>query len=63
MKIDPNNIILGSLASKVLRLGEQKVYITGGIIGIRREKDGGGGKIKSLISKITKENKIKKKIK
>jgi hypothetical protein len=38
MKVDPNNIILGSLVSKVLRLGEQKTYITRGIIGIRKKK-------------------------
>ena len=38
MKIDPDSIILGLLASKVLRLGEQKTYITRGIIGIRKKK-------------------------
>jgi hypothetical protein len=60
MKVDPDGIVLGSLALKVLRLGEQKAYITGGIIGIGKEKEGGGGKIGSLISEITKEKKLKK---
>jgi hypothetical protein len=59
MKVNPDGVVLGSLASKVLRLGEQKVYVTGGIIGIGRKKKGGGGKVGSLVSKITKENKIK----
>jgi hypothetical protein len=59
MKIDPDSIILGLLASKVLRLGEQKVYIIGGIIGIGREREGGGRKIRSLISETTRKN-IKK---
>jgi hypothetical protein len=59
MKVDPDGIVLGSLASKVLRPREQKVYITGGIIRIRKEKKGGGKKIGSLISEIIRENKIK----
>jgi hypothetical protein len=59
MKVDPDSITLGSLALKVLRLGEQKTYITGGIIGIGRKGEGGGGKIGSLISERTRENKIK----
>jgi hypothetical protein len=60
MKVDPNGIVLVSLASKVLRLGEQKSYITGGIIGIgRRGREGErrGGKIGSSISEIIKKNK------
>jgi hypothetical protein len=60
MKVNPNSIVLGSLASKVLRPGEQKSYVTGGIIRIEREREGGGGKIGSLILEITK--KIKGKI-
>jgi hypothetical protein len=44
MKVDPDSIVLGLLVSKVLRLGEQKTYITGGIIGIGRKKEGGGGR-------------------
>jgi hypothetical protein len=55
MKVDPDSIVLGSLASKVLRLGEQKAYITGGIIRMGREGEGGGGKIRSSISEITKK--------
>jgi hypothetical protein len=50
IKVNPDSIVLGSLVSKVLRLGEQKTYITGGIIGIRKKKERKGGKIKSLIS-------------
>jgi hypothetical protein len=38
-----------------LKLGEQKVYITRGIIGIGRKKEGRGGKIRNLISEITKK--------
>jgi hypothetical protein len=38
MKVDPNNIVLRLLVSKVLRLGEQKTYITGGIIRIGKNK-------------------------
>jgi hypothetical protein len=59
IKVDPNSIVLGLLVSKVLRLGEQKIYITGGIIGIRKEKERKGKKIRSLISEITRKNKIK----
>jgi hypothetical protein len=46
MKVDPDGVVLGSLASKVLRLVEQKAYITGGIIGIGREgeREGKRGK-------------------
>jgi hypothetical protein len=44
MKVDPDGIVLGSLASKVLRPGEQKAYVTGGIVGIGREREGGGGR-------------------
>jgi hypothetical protein len=54
MKVDPDGIVLGSLVSKVLRPGEQKAYITGGIIRIGRKREGKGGKIGSLISEITK---------
>jgi hypothetical protein len=61
MKIDPDNIVLGSLVSKVLRPGEQKAYITRGIIGTGRKKEGGGGKIRNLISEITRKNKNKTK--
>jgi hypothetical protein len=60
MKVDPDSVALGSLASKVLRPGEQKAYVTGGIIGTGREGEGGGGKIGSLISEIIRENKNKK---
>jgi hypothetical protein len=61
MKVDPDGVVLGSLVSKVLRPGEQKAYITGGIIGMGREGEGGGGKMGSSISKTTRENKAKKK--
>jgi hypothetical protein len=60
MKVDHDGIVLGSLASKVLRPGEQKAYVTGGIVGMGRE-EGGGGKMGSSISETTRENKIKKK--
>jgi hypothetical protein len=58
MKVDSDSIILGSLVSKVLRLREQKAYITGGIIGIKKRKKK-RGKIRNLISEITRKNKIK----
>jgi hypothetical protein len=44
MKVDPDSIVLGSLVSKVLRLGEQKVYITRGIIRMGRKGEGGRGR-------------------
>jgi hypothetical protein len=44
MKGDPDSVVLGSLASKVLRLGEQKLYVTGGIIRIGKEEEGEGGR-------------------
>jgi hypothetical protein len=60
IKVDPDGIIIGSLVSKVLRLGEQKTYITGGIIRIGRKREGKEGKIKNLISETIRENKKKR---
>jgi hypothetical protein len=60
MKVDPNSIVLGSLVSKVLRPGEQKTYITRGIIEIKKERGKRGRKIRNSISETTRKNKIKK---
>jgi hypothetical protein len=49
MKVDPDSIVLRSLASKVLRPGKQKAYITGGIIRIGRRKKGKEGRGKKKI--------------
>jgi hypothetical protein len=57
MKVDPDGIVLGSLAVKVLRPGEQKAYVTGGIIGIGREKEKERGKIRNSISETTRKKK------
>jgi hypothetical protein len=64
IKIDPDSIVLGSLVLKVLRLGEQKAYITRGIIRIGRKKRRGRENKKfNIRNNKRKENKKMKKMK